>query len=40
MTQEQINGMVAKLAERMKANPDDLQRLADAGPLLQDDGPL
>ncbi len=25
MTPEQINGMVAKLAERMKANPDDLQ---------------
>jgi len=25
MTQEQINGMVAKLAERMKANPDDLK---------------
>ena len=25
MTQEQINGMVAKLAERMQANPDDMQ---------------
>ena len=25
MTQEQISGMVAKLAERMKANPDDLK---------------
>ena len=25
MTQEQISGMVAKLAERMKANPDDMQ---------------
>jgi cytochrome c-type biogenesis protein CcmH len=25
MTQDQINGMVAKLAERMAANPDDIK---------------